>query len=292
MNPDSQKVCFGTLAFGQNYRALAGLLAADLAQYAPGIPLIILTDRPQDFRGMANLIIFPHRQRLFCDNDKVFLIKQALSTFNTCICIDADMRVLAPIPADLQWLPGITARSGDRLVKHHQRIITKTNPPRPNKVKDWEMTKRIADKLGLNAEDEAVKFIHEFLFVVTRNSGVENEFLDYFEKIAYFLEINGTQPGAGTAMGLAAAKAGLPVKWDEMEKIVFFDDRIERVRISKGQVDPQEKQIYFEQQKALKYPLKNWYQKVVGKVNGKWRDFNRSLLLRMVGLKNFDFYYR
>jgi hypothetical protein len=64
------------------------------------------------------------------------------------------------------------------------------------------------------------------------------------------------------------------------------------VRISKGQVDPQEKQIYFEQQKALKYPPKTWHQKVVEKIHSKLKEFNRSLVLKMVGLKNFDFYYR
>jgi hypothetical protein len=154
MTQEKLEFCFGTLALGKNYRRLALILAKDLETYCPNSTLIVLTDNPPEFLTQKNVLAVQHRQKFFCDNDKCFLIEKALSLFDCCICIDADMRILAPFPQDLQWLPGITARSLTGIVKHHQE--------RPNQHKTLALLKLIADKLNVNFDDKNVKWIHEY----------------------------------------------------------------------------------------------------------------------------------
>ena len=105
MTQKQEKFCFCTLALGKRYRLLALELAKDLEKYAPNATFLVLTDNLQDFKEAKNVLALKHQQKLWCDNDKSFLIEEALSLFDYCICIDADMRVLAPVSSDLKWLP-------------------------------------------------------------------------------------------------------------------------------------------------------------------------------------------
>lgn len=50
------------------------------------------------------------------------------------------------------------------------------------------------------------------------------------------------------AMAMAAFKTGFPIYRSEMNGLDFFDDRIEKVRISQGQSIPEAKKEYFNQQ--------------------------------------------
>lgn len=290
MNQTEKEFCFATLALGKNYRSLALLLAKDLEKYSPKSYFVVLTDSPMSFSKQPNVIAVQHQQYFYCDNDKKFLIEKALSMFESCICIDADMRILAPVPQDLKWLPGITARSCASLVKHNQTMINKTDIPRTSKVRDFEFTQKMAQKLDLNVEDEEIKFIYENLFVVTKDSGKEVEFLKLFEMISRYFEFHGVYIGCGSAMGLAAAKVGLPVRHDIMQEICYFDDRIEQVKISKGQADPNESLIYFEQLKTLKHPKSSVIEKLAIKLGSKLRQFYRAGRIGIDALKNRQFY--
>jgi hypothetical protein len=167
----SIKFCFCTLALGINYRNLALELAQDLKKYSPNILLVILTDKPQHFSNFPNVLAFKHRQKsVGCYHDKLFVIEKALSQFHSCIFIDADMRILASVPEDLEWQPGITAKiAWHNIVKHNK-----------NKI-EINILGKIAQKLNLNLED--ITFVHECLFVVTRDEGRELEFLKNWEKL-------------------------------------------------------------------------------------------------------------
>lgn len=290
MTQEQTDFCFCTLALGKTYRLLALELAKDLGKYSPNTSFLVLTDKPSEFNDQKNILAFQHKQVLYYDNDKKFLIKKALSLFNSCICIDADMRILAAVPQELKWLPGITARSCSSLLEHHQGIIHSNDQPNLKRVRILEVIKKLAQNLNLDLEN--VKWIHEFLFVVANSSGKEIDFLKWFEMISRHLELNGVSIGPGSAMGLAAAKVGLPVRQDTMEGISFFDDRIERVRISKGQADPNEKLMYFEKLKTLKYPKRQPLEKLAVKLGKKIGHLDRSVRLRLDTLRNFDFYYR
>ncbi|HEY9598260.1 MAG TPA: hypothetical protein V6D33_11380, partial [Cyanophyceae cyanobacterium] len=249
-----QEFCFATLALGSNYRELALELAKDLERYSLKKTFLVLTDKPEHFSSQRNVLAFKHKQRLYCDNDKSFLIEKALSMFDCCICIDADMRILAPIPENLGWQPGITARSCTSLIKHHQTIVNRTAKPRPSKVKQLEVIKKAAKKMDINLETQNVYWMNEFLFVVKKDGGKEVEFLDWVKRISYYIELNGVNIGIGSAMGLAATKVGFPVRRDPMKGISFFDDRIEKVKIFHGKANPDDKKAYFETLKKLKTP--------------------------------------
>ncbi|MEG3436916.1 hypothetical protein V0288_07270 [Pannus brasiliensis CCIBt3594] len=284
MNDPAERFCFATLALGKKYRDLASILAKDIAKYSPGTPFLILTDRVRDFQEETNVLAFSHRQELWCDNDKSFLIEKSLSLFDYCICIDADMRILAPIPQDLRWSPGITAWSCCSLLKHHTRKgITSQALP---------YLQKIIHRLDLDSEFESIKWIHEYMFVVKKDSGKESEFVRLFEKISRYLEINGIEIGAGSAMGVAARKVGFPVRWSPEERIVFFKDRIVKYKIERERFQPDKKiQACLQLQGELEFPRYSWPQKILTKLNKIKRESARSLRLKINSLSDLEFYY-
>ncbi|HIK08504.1 MAG TPA: hypothetical protein IGS40_28190 [Trichormus sp. M33_DOE_039] len=292
MDKYNTKFCFCTLAFGKNYRKLAILLAKDIEQYSPNTHFIVLTDYPQDFSAQANILAFKHKPKsakLY--HDKLFVVSQALSMFNTCIYIDADMRILAPVPQDMAWIqsPGITARVCEVMAKKYAKVLNgKANA---RLAKRFAITKKAAQKLALNFEDKNVKFVYEYLFAVTRDSGKEIEFLKQWEILAPYFELNGVYDGEGNAIGLAAAKAGLPVRWSEMEGISFFKDRTELVRVKKGQSKMKDVAKYFEQQKMIEFSENSLFEKLKIMLAKKVRFFYSLFRLRISSLSNFDFYY-
>lgn len=114
MIQSEKNFCFCTLALGKKYSALASLLAKDIEIYSPNTSFIILTDHPEEFSKYRQVLVFKHEQQgVKCYHDKRFAIAKALSLFNSCIFIDSDMRILASVPEDMQWLltPGISARA-------------------------------------------------------------------------------------------------------------------------------------------------------------------------------------
>jgi hypothetical protein len=78
-----------------------------------------------------------------------------------------------------------------------------------------------------------------------------------------------------------------------MEGLDFFDDRIERIRISLGQSDPNAKKNYFEVQQKIENQPRSLLQKILRKINN-WLDyFYHSIRLRIkTMLDDFEFYYR
>lgn len=273
--------CFCTLALGKNYRLLASQLAQDLQVYSPHTPLVVLTDKPDDFRDFTNIIAFQHRpQGVKFYHDKRFVIAKAISLFNSCIFVDADMRILGDVSSNLQWQQGITARTGSSIIKHNQR-----------KSKYLNIIQKIAHKLALNLTSE-VKFVNEFLFTVTRAGGVEQDFLQQWEKIAYYFELHGIHDGEGNAIGLAAAKSGFPIRFDSVDRFPFFKDKIERVRIKNGKSKLEEKLVYFEQRKQIEIAQQYFLRKGWNKLNSSFGYNYRALRLRVQTINNYRFYYQ
>lgn len=277
MNLEQKNFCFCTYTSGSTYRALTKLLVEDLAKYAPGIPFIIFTDQPNDFQGYENVWVYKHnRKGIKAHNERRFAIEKALSLFNSCLYLDGDVRICAPIPQEFitkKWLPGITARSCGDLVQHIQSRMMIDGKLRPKVVQKMELVKTLATRLGLNLEKQPVPFINEFLFIVTRDSGKENEFLKLWGKLSYYVELNGfTSPTL--SMGLAATKLKFPVRHDKLEGLDFFDDRIETVRIANGQSDLQAKKEYFEAMRNIEQkPLSTWEKinkKLMSKIEYYW----------------------
>lgn len=238
-----QKFCFETLAMGQEYSALAALLAKDIAQFSPGSSFVILTDRPDDFSYHLNVLPFYHwRQSVGCHQDKVHVVREALSLFDSCMFLDADMRILAPFQPGDSWLPGITARSCPSIFKHFTTQIKNVNQAK----RMLSIVRKAARKFNLDLQDEQIKFVHEFLFVVTKDSGKEANFLTLWEQLGRFFDSKGLHGDTGSAIGLAAAKAKLSVRQSLMEDFEFFKDQIEQVTIFRGQADAPKTLTYSE----------------------------------------------
>ncbi|MEM9923598.1 MAG: hypothetical protein AAF915_07595 [Cyanobacteria bacterium P01_D01_bin.50] len=279
MTSQESKFCFCTLALGANYCNLALELAKDLKEHAPTISLIILTDQPQKFSQLTNVLAFGHRQQsIGCYHDKRFAIAKALSLFNSCIFIDADMRIIASIPDDLAWQPGITARIAWHNILKHNKNKSEIN-----------ILNKIAHKLNLNLAD--ITFVHECLFVVTKDKGRELEFLNNWERIAAYCELHKFYRGEGHTIGLAAAQAGMEIRTNSMPQIQFFKDKLELNKIKSGKVEKSEVDIYFDKQKELEYPNKSILFRFTNKIGGIIMYLYRSLRLRFFTMIDIKFYY-
>ena len=200
--------CFCTLALGSKYRLLTKELIGDLEKYAPEALLVIYTDEPEDFSSHRNVLAFKHRQKgiVYCYDDKRFVLEKALSLYPVAVFLDADSRIIAKVPDDIKWQPGITAPHDD-LLSH----MTKWTPQQVKWVKD------VASKLDIPLENAS--WVSESLYIVARDEGREIEFIKQWGIIARHLEIKGYTAQDGNCMGLAAAKVGWTVKFDGWENL-------------------------------------------------------------------------
>ena len=135
----SKNFCFCTLAVGDRYRAHAVLLAQDIQNHMPDTTLCILTDRPEQFKQFPHVLAFKHHlQSVKGYHDKRFVIEKSLSLFESCMFLDSDVRVLGPLGEEMNWSPGLTARTGTDLVNHMQTVKNQ---------KEIEVIKEAAQKI-------------------------------------------------------------------------------------------------------------------------------------------------
>ncbi|MEH2380701.1 MAG: hypothetical protein V7K27_17765 [Nostoc sp.] len=276
------KFCFCTLALGKKYRALASLLAQDIETYSPHTSLVILTDKPQEFSKHSQVLAFQHEQQgIKCYHDKRFVIAKALTLFNSCIFIDSDMRILAPVPEDMQWLlaPGISARACMDMTEKIAKGETTNNKKFQREI---EGVKEAIKILNLDSDCENIKFVHEYLFSVTKEAEKEIEFLKQWEMLAKYFELNGVYEGEGNAIGLAAYKAGLPVRWSDMSGISFFNNKIEMVKIQKGQSSMNEMSLYFEEHGRIISSQLSILRKFISKLGEAIMHLYRVIKFRVV----------
>ncbi|MEA5571672.1 hypothetical protein [Calothrix sp. UHCC 0171] len=296
INLDEKKFCFCTYAGGEIYSSLAANLVSDIEKYAPETPLIIFTDKPNKFsnHSNSNVLVFPHQRRgVLHYHERRFAIAKALSMFNSCMYLDADVRICAPFPENKLWLPGITARSCTSMMKHIQELMSVRNSASGKMAKQVEFYKTMGKKLGIDIETQDLTWINEFLFVVTRDSGREVEFLKLWEKLAVYAELNGHHKHPAYAIGIAATKASFPIRHDVMEGVDFFDDRIEKVRISKEESDPNVKNFYFEFQNQIEQPQRSILQKVWSKICKNAEYLYYAVRLKVYAFSDdYKFYYQ
>lgn len=192
--------CAATLAIGRPYRAMVRRLARDLAAFAPGLMLTVGTDRPSEFRRLANVRAFriAPSGRWHCYSDKRFVLLEALKRASAVIHIDADTRVIAPLPFRGPWAPGLTAPN-ESLSAHLRRWW-------PAKLESF---REAAGTVG--ADFETARWIGEPIYVLARQDGRERRFIEAWGVLAKLLDDRGFRGGEGNVMGLAAARARLSV---------------------------------------------------------------------------------
>jgi hypothetical protein len=276
MNKISQinnSLCFCTAAFGEKYNQMAKLLAQDLEQFAPGCCFVIYTDRPQLFKNYPNVHAVKHSCRgVLSYQERRFAIWHALSISSTVMYLDADVRICAPVPTNLEFHPGLTARSCGNLQKHLQAQF-KRNPESSQLQHKQYVIEKMAHQAGIDIDSPELKFINEFLFVIKADEGRELEFLKLWGNLAIYADTLGMHKHPTYAMAMAAMKSQFSIHHSEMKGLDFFDDRIERVRISKGQSTLEAKEQYFHQQSKIEQGNLTLIQRLAGVIA------RRSLLL-------------
>lgn len=262
-------LCFCTAAFGTKYNRMAQLLATDLAQFAPVHPLILYTNQPHHFTAHGNVQAVKHTRRgVLPYHERRFAIAAALSIAPTVMYLDADVRICAPIPPDLQFLPGLTARSCGNL-HHHLQAQSQRHPESAEFRHKMTVIRKMAHRIGVDPGHPDLKFINEFLFVLHPDQGREQQFLQLWGNLAIYADTLGLHKHPTYAMALAALKSNFPIHHHEMPGLDFFDDRIESVRIRQGQSSPTAKAAYFEQQKRIEQAPRNLLQRGWDRVTGK-----------------------
>ncbi|NJM97247.1 MAG: hypothetical protein HC800_08765 [Phormidesmis sp. RL_2_1] len=260
-----KSVCFSVLAFNPKYQQLAKNLAADIAQHSPETTLVIGTDHPDTFRDCSNVFAFKLQKKgvLHCYNDKRFVIEKALQQFKTVIQIDADTKITAPFPESIDQSVGIAGSYLANMVEHSQKY----NPGRLTHLK------KLAHKLEL--DPNSITFVGEALFAITAEGKQAADFIQQWDRLARYLELNGLHSGEGNAIGLAAAKAGLAITApDWLASIQQGSEHLDVSRVC--------------QPSAVAKPKNPALDKLMRSVSYHYR-LNKS---RLIALKNFNFYYR
>ncbi|TVQ59960.1 MAG: hypothetical protein EA366_04110 [Spirulina sp. DLM2.Bin59] len=270
--------CFCTLAVGKRYREHAKNLVEDIQKFASNIPVLILTDKPEEFAEYPVAQAINHRlQSVKGYHDKRFVIAAALRNFKTCLFLDSDVRIIGPVPENLSYHPGITARTGCSILKHNARNGQGEMIP---------LLRHVSEKLDIDLGK--TKWFHEFMFAVTKQDGAELKFLSLWQTLAYFFEMQGFYGGEGNIMGLAASKVGLDVSFNSEDPFPFFKDNIERVRIKNNQSNIEEKSIFFEVHRSIEFPKYPIWQKLLNRLI-KWAMFSyRTVKLRFLARKDAE----
>jgi len=256
------------------------MLAKDIQQHTQNTALCVLTDQPEYFKEFPHVLAFKHRlQSVKGYHDKRFVLEKALSLFESCMFLDSDVRIIGAVVKEMNWPPGITARAGCSLLQHIANI---KNP------KEIQVIEEVAEKLNIDLQK--VQWFHEFMFAMRGEGGLETNFFQLWQTISYLFEIRGIYHGEGYAMGLAAAKVGMAIAFDRQDKFAFFKDNIERIRIKKGQSNPQEKQIYFEIHENIEYQNRSILRKINDKLSNKLVFYYRLLRLRKIAKNDSDFH--
>ncbi|MDJ0692633.1 MAG: hypothetical protein QNJ41_29650 [Xenococcaceae cyanobacterium MO_188.B32] len=240
-------------------------MATDLEKFATSFPLVIFTDKPQDFQNYPNVIAVKHWCRgVKAYHERRFAIQYGLSYSDTVIYLDADIRICAPIPERLEFLPGLTARSCTSMAKHLKKFARKGSNIKAQRKK--EIIEKMASKAGVDLDSPELKFINEFLFVIKADRGRELEFLHMWGKLAIYADTLGLHNNPTYAMALAAVKTNFPVFRSKMSGVDFFDDQIEKERICQGQSDFNAKAEYFRAQYEVEQKERRLLKRLMRKV--------------------------
>ncbi|MBE9031394.1 hypothetical protein IQ266_16795 [filamentous cyanobacterium LEGE 11480] len=255
LSPD---FCFCTLALRAKYRQLARQLAVDLEQYAPGVILVVGTDRPQDFSNCRNVWAFQLKSRglLHCYHDKRFVLDQARSRFRTVVQLDADTRMIGQISDIASARSTLAAVHVEPLLLHVQRYSPERLPH----------LRKLAEKLEIDLAQ--VSFVGEALFALVAETAQSKAFIEQWDWIARYLELHGIHAGEGNAIGLAAAKVGLEIT--QPDWLAHINDDRRHLDFSESQVEPT---FWQELPRRLRYHL-------------------RLTRARINAIRHFDFFYR
>jgi hypothetical protein len=249
--------CFGTLALGPEFVEHAVRLAGDFATYAPTMSLVVLTDDPDRFRRFAMVAAVAHRQAsaIRCYHDKRLVLAEALRHYRCCVYLDADCRLLAPLPT--AWLSALRTGFGGQPAlsieaKLAEDISDEVGVPRRALAlnpaeRRRALVHRAARRLGVDVT--RARFVPEQLFALSRCEGREQAFLDVWKQLSVFFELRGFSWGEGLAIGLAVARAQLErFELPSADSWLFKDVFVHRQRARGESVTPRQLELLAERE--------------------------------------------
>ena len=185
-----------------------------------------------------------HRKRSVLGyNDKLCVIREALTRFSTVVFIDADTRILAPVTLRSEiFIPGLRAfiiRRWSFMLDTYDRSA---QGPWWQKS-DLERMTLLAKEFSLPDNGRDTPFIVEFLFSITRGDGVDTQsFLQEWGDLAEFSEMRGFFNHLGFSMGLAAQLTHFPVDEHDFAGIKFFEPLVvsRAVHVKNGSITEEE----------------------------------------------------
>jgi hypothetical protein len=293
MYENNKSLSFCTSAFGKKYNLMAKLLVGDLEKFAPNHLFVIYTDIPALFKDSLNVLAVRHSCRgVLPYHERRFAIFHALKIADSTIYLDSDVRICSPLPENLNFSPGLTARSCGNFQKHMKsQFERKSNSPKLRKTKYF--IDKMAQRAGVDMNSPDLKFINEFLFAVTKQEGRELDFLELWGDLAIYADTLGLHKHPTYAMALAAAKSNFSVHRSEMPGLDFFDDRIEHEKIKKGESHKDAKAEYFRQQENIEKVKKGVLSKFLRLISNKFKLFyNRTrvkLMFKLLPSKLIDY---
>lgn len=224
----SESVCVGTLALGLQYRVHAKLLAFDLLLLHPDIMFIILTDEPDFFCDLHNVIPIKHRSTgiRFCYHDKRFVFEAAFQQFDSCLFVDADSRLVDTINFEelLSVDAFIVAPIVEPLVEKLELevFVRKSRFNFNNPLRK----RRIFEKLSklMRVDISEVAFIQESIFLINKKKCNYGDFLSAWNYCALFTTARLFEFSEGSSIGLSAAYVGANISSLKKGPAWYFKD--------------------------------------------------------------------
>lgn len=207
-----KSICFGTLAYGFQFRLHAKILAQDLLAWHPGVEFIVVTDHPEYFRALPNVraIKYIPSGIRHCYHDKRQVIREAINFHSACVYLDADCRIPEPINYEELFQEGVffTATYGENLrQKLSGEIESGVNLHRSNgPVRREKILNNIARHENINFDN--ITFINETFFVVNSDFGDVHGFLNTWDYCAVYTTSRFFEFGEGASIGIALEKIG------------------------------------------------------------------------------------
>ena len=220
-----QNYIFSTLAIGDNSVKNAILLSRDLKYFDQKI--IVVTDKPDQFSSLSNVIIVEHYPKRFSYNDKRICIYEGLRREDAVVCIDSDCRILyttfknAISKMSLNISPGFhPSWDWGKICRQGNKFFSSGDVV--GRVGGYgELAFELCTRLNINYS--TAYHYQEGILVVCKDTGKEKTFIDTWNSLATILDnheqVNNSERigvGEGNLIGLALVKSGMAINSTEI----------------------------------------------------------------------------
>ena len=205
---------FCTLTVGEEYRKFSKTLIKQVTDL--GHKIFVMTDIPSYYETHENVVIIPYTKKYFSFHEKRNIVRECLKHYETAIFLDADV-VLKDIN-DLSFMENI--HNGLHIFASFGNIGFTFFDKHYNEAFDIVKKYNYKCKKQFHKEVPGEYYLEHFLegkWILKKDGGKENDFLDIWDKLADFCENStiekqkteriGSEEGA--AMSIACHNSGI-----------------------------------------------------------------------------------